>query len=186
MAESVPFNVDTFKAKLVGGGARPNQFFTQLSFPTFVTLAPDAAAAAPFLVTAASLPGSIVNPAVLMYRGREVKLAGERVFNPWTVNIINSNDFSLRNAFEQWSNAINDFQNNGGVIHPAEYMRDMSVTQMDRNNNPLKTYSIRDAFPIDISEVQLDFGANDQISQFSVTFAFQDLTTNMGAALTNV
>lgn len=186
MAESVPFNVDQFKSKLVGGGARPNQFYVQLTFPPYVSIGAEAAASAPFLVTAASLPGSIVNPAVLMYRGREVKLAGERVYNPWTVNIINSNAFEMRSAFEQWSNAMNNYQDNSGEIHPFAYMTDLSVTQLDRNSRPLKQYVLRDAFPIDVSEVQLDFGANDQISQFSVTFSIQDMTTNMNGPLTKV
>lgn len=179
MSDTVYFNVDQFKAQLNGGGARPNQFFVQLTFPSFVTLGPLAIQSSPFLVTAASLPGSQVNPAVVMYRGREVKLAGERTFNPWTVNVLNDNTFTVRNALEDWMNKINDLQNNSGEIRPAKYVSDMLVTQMDRNNNPLKTYQIRDAFPIDVSEVQLDFGANDQISQFSVTFAYQDYKTSM-------
>lgn len=179
MAETVYFNVDQFKAQLTGGGARPNQFFVQLTFPSFVTLGPLAIQASPFLVTAASLPGSIVNPAVTMYRGREVKLAGERVFNPWTVNIINDNTFGMRNALEDWMHKVNDLQDNSGELRPSSYMSDMIVTQLDRNNKPLKTYQIRDAWPMDISEVQLDFGANDQISQFSCTFAYQDYKTSM-------
>lgn len=178
MAETVYFNVDQFKAQLNGGGARPNQFFVQLTFPNMVGLGLLAAQAAPFLVTAASMPGSVVNQAVVMYRGREVKLAGERTFNPWTVSIINDNSFSIRNALEDWMHKMNDLQNNSGEIRPANYQADMVVTQLDRNNKPLKVYTIKGAFPIDVSEVQLDFGANDQISQFSATFAVQDFTTN--------
>ena len=185
MAERVNFDVDGFKARLTGGGSRPNQFFVQLTFPTYVQLSQDAAQNAPFLVTAASLPGSTVNPAVVMYRGREVKLGGERTFNPWTISIINDNSFVMRNAFEDWMNGINDRFNNGGRIQPSQYMTDLTVTQMDRNNNPLKAYKIKDAFPIDVSDVQLDFGANDQISQFSVSFAYQTFDTNQGAPLTN-
>jgi hypothetical protein len=187
LAETVYFNVDQFKSQLSGGGARPNQFFVQLTFPAFVTLGPLAIQSSPFLVTAASMPGSIVNPAMVMYRGREVKFAGERTFNPWTVNIINDNTFGLRNALEDWMNKINDLQDNSGEIQPAKYQSDMVVTQLDRNNVPLKFYQIRDAFPIDVSEVQLDFGANDQISQFSCTFAYQDFKTSLvplGGAVT--
>jgi len=41
----------------------------------------------------------------------------------------------------------------------------------------LKSYSIRGAFPLDVADVALDFGANDTISSFNVTFAIQDFTT---------
>jgi hypothetical protein len=179
MADTVYFNVDQFKAQLAGGGARPNQFFVQLTFPSSVTLGALAIQSSPFLVTAASLPGSIVNPAMVHYRGREVKLAGERVFNPWTVNVLNDNNFTIRNALEDWMNQMNDLQDNSGELSPAKYQADMLVTQLDRNNIPLKTYQIRSAFPIDVTEVPLDFGANDQISQFSATFAYQDYVTSL-------
>lgn len=179
MADTVYFNVDQFKSQLAGGGARPNQFFVQLTFPASVTLGALAIQSSPFLVTAASLPGSVIGAATAMYRGREVPMAGERVFNPWTVNILNDNNFTIRNALEDWMNQMNNLQDNSGELSPAKYQADMLVTQLNRNNLPLKTYQIRSAFPIDVSEVPLDFGANDQISQFSATFRFQDFKTTM-------
>jgi hypothetical protein len=179
MTDTVYFNVDQFKAQLSGGGARPNQFFVQLTFPASVTLGALAIQSSPFLVTAASLPGSIIGAARVPYRGREVKLAGERVFNPWTVNVLNDNNFTIRNALEDWMNKMNNLQDNSGELSPANYQADMIVTQLDRNNIPLKLYQIRSAFPVDVSEVQLDFGANDQISQFSATFEYQDYTTSL-------
>lgn len=179
MADTVYFNVDQFKAQLAGGGARPNQFFVQLTFPASVTLGALAIQSSPFLVTAASLPGSTINPAVTMYRGREVPMAGERRFAPWSVNVLNDNNFTIRNALEDWQNKMNDLQNNSGELSPSKYQADMLVTQLDRNNLPLKTYQIRSAFPIEIGEVGLDFGDNDRISQFTTTFAYQDFKTTM-------
>jgi|SRR6185312_997489 hypothetical protein len=177
MADTVYFNVDQFKAQLAGGGARPNQFFVQLTFPSSVTLGALAIQSSPFLVTAATMPGSHIGAAVAMYRGREVPMAGDRVFAPWTINVLNDNNFTIRNALEDWMNQMNDLQNASGELSPAKYQADMLVTQLNRNNQPLKTYQIRGAFPIDVSESQLDFGANDQISQFNVTFRYQDYKT---------
>lgn len=84
----------------------------------------------------------------------------------------------MRTAFEAWQNGMNNLQDNSGFTAPEDYMADFTVTQLDRNSNPLKSYTIRGAFPIDVSEVALDFGANDQISSFNVTFALQDYSTD--------
>jgi hypothetical protein len=177
MADTVYFNVDQFKAQLAGGGARPNQFFVQLTFPATVALGALAIQSSPFLVTAASMPGSHIGQATVKYRGRDVPLAGDRYFDAWTINILNDNNFTIRNAIEDWMNQINDLQNASGELSPAKYQADMLVTQLNRNNQPLKTYQIRGAWPVDLSDSQLDFTANDQISQSSVTFRYQDFKT---------
>ena len=176
--ETTPFNVESFRSALKNGGARSNQFLVNLNFPDFVQIAGQASSSAPFLVSAASLPGSSVNQTMVYYRGREVKLGGERTYSPWSITVLNDTSFVMRNAFDAWMNGINNLQDNSGYTRPDEYYRDLRVTQLDRNSNPLKAYSIRGAFPLDVSEVQLDQGANDQISSFNVTFSYQDYTTD--------
>lgn len=178
MAERSIFNVDQFKAAMVGGGTRANQFFVALSFPTWVIPGNASAPQASFLCNAASLPGSVVNPAIVQYRGREVKFAGERIFQPWTVSIYNDVTFSVRNSFESWMNGMNGLKDNYGYTAPFEYQSNLAVTQMDRNNQPLKMYTIYSAFPIDLSEIQLNYGDNDTIETFNVTFQYQHFETD--------
>jgi len=173
---STAFNVDRFKAALTNGGARPNQFAVQLSFPTYVTSQALAVARAPFLVTAAELPGQTVGLTSTFYRGREVKLAGDRVFAPFTVNVINDSDFSIRSAIEQWMNGLDNLINKTGRLVPAEYQRDVNVYQLDRNGKILKEYKLLSAFPRDLGPVPLNFGSNDQISDFTVSFEYQTFT----------
>jgi hypothetical protein len=172
------FNVERFKSSLTNGGARPNQFMVQLSFPTFVAGQSLAVARAPFLVSVAELPGQTVNPAIVQYRGREVKFVGDRIYAPWTITVLNDAEMSIRTAMEQWMNGMEDYAAKFGRLQPAEYQRDMQVFQLDRNGNALKQYNIVNAFPVDLSPVALDFGANDQISTFTVTFQFQHFTTS--------
>ena len=172
------FNVERFKSALTNGGARPNQFAVQLSFPTYVTGATLAVARAPFLVSVAELPGQTVNPAIVQYRGREVKFVGDRVYAPWTITVLNDAEMSIRTAMEQWMNGMEDYVAKFGRLQPAEYQRDMQVFQLDRNGNALKQYNIANAFPVDLSPVALDFGANDQISTFTVTFQYQHFTVS--------
>ncbi len=175
------FNVERFKSALTNGGARPNQFAVQLSFPTYVGGAALAVARAPFLVSVAELPGQTVNPAIVQYRGREVKFAGDRVFAPWTITVLNDSDMSVRVALEQWMNGMDEYAEKFGELQPSAYQRDADVFQLDRNGSILKAYKLVNAFPVDLSPVALDFGANDQISTFTVTFQYQHFTTSEGA-----
>jgi hypothetical protein len=172
------FNVERFKSALTNGGARPNQFAVQLSFPTYVTGGTLAVARAPFLVSVAELPGQTVNPAIVQYRGREVKFVGDRVYAPYTITVLNDAEMSIRTAMEQWMGGMEDYASKFGRLQPSEYQRDMQVFQLDRNGNALKSYNIVNAFPVDLSPVGLDFGANDQISSFTVTFQYQHFTTS--------
>jgi len=176
------FNVERFKSALTNGGARPNQFAVQLSFPTYVTGQALAVARAPFLVSVAELPGQTVNPAIVQYRGREVKFVGDRVYAPWTITVLNDAEMSIRTAMEQWMGGMEDYASKFGRLQPSEYQRDAQVFQLDRNGNALKSYNIINAFPVDLSPVGLDFGANDQISSFTVTFQYQHFTTSNNPA----
>lgn len=172
------FNVERFKSALTNGGARPNQFAVQLSFPTYVAGQSIAVARAPFLVSVAELPGQTVNPAIVQYRGREVKFVGDRVYAPWTITVLNDAEMSVRNALEQWMGGMEDYATKTGRLQPSEYQRDADVFQLDRNGNVLKSYKLVNCFPVDLSPVGLDFGANDQISSFTVTFQYQHFTTS--------
>jgi hypothetical protein len=93
--------ISDFKAQLIGGGARPNQFEIEMSFPPFVTLGVVAGQKMSFMVMAASLPASNLDVAPAPFRGRVVYTAGERTFDPWSVTVLNDTDFVIRNAMEQ-------------------------------------------------------------------------------------
>ena len=108
----------------------------------------------------------------MQYRGREVKFAGERTFDPWTITVLNDTDMALRSRFERWSSLMNEYVNNGGATDPGAYMADLRVEQLDRNDEVIRTYEIKNAFPITVSEVSLAYSANDVISEFNVTFQY--------------
>ena len=162
-------DISQFKAKLGAGGARPNQFLVTLTFPALVGVG---ASDDSILVTSAALPASNVNPCIVQFRGREVKLGGERTFDPWTVTVINDTTMKLRMLFERWSNLMNDRTNNGGQTTPGLYMADLTVEQLDRNDQTIRTYQIFNSFPITVSEVGLSYGSNDVISEFTTTFQY--------------
>jgi T4-like virus tail tube protein gp19 len=161
-----------FKSNLLGGGARPNQFRVELSFPGLVSGTTNAAKKAQFLCKAASLPGSAINIANVFYRGREVKLAGERVFQNWQISVINDTDFAIRDSFERWMQVINNVKDNTGSTNPLSYTAQMAVHQLDRNGGVIKSYNFVDCWPTNLSEIALDWGSNDQVEEFSVEFAY--------------
>ena len=166
-------NITEFKARLGAGGARPNQFRVLLGFPSYVT---GVDVSNSILVTGAAVPASTVNPAIIQYRGREVKLAGERIFDPWTITIVNDSQQSLRRPFEQWMEGMNSSAENTGVLNPADYQADITVQHLDRNDDVLRggTYILRNAFPIQMSEIALQYAQNDIIEEFTVTFQYQN------------
>lgn len=165
-----PMNINNFKDRLGAGGTRPNQFRVYLNWPQ---VAASFSSNDDLLVTAASLPASNINPTIVQYRGREVKMAGERTFDPWTITVINDTDMTIRRKFERWSDMINIRENNGGYTHPSDYFADLFVEQLDRNNESIRLYSLSGAFPITVSEIGLSYGSNDVISEFTVTFQYQ-------------
>lgn len=170
---AIPFNVERFKAELTNGGARPNQFAVQLTFPNYVASRAAAVTKSPFLVTASELPGQVIGVTPVYYRGRLIKMAGDREFGPFTCTVINDSGFTIRTALEQWLNGIENVSNKTGALQPASYQTDMFVTQLDRNGAILKQYKLLGAFPTDVSAVGLDFGTNDAMSTFQVSFQYQ-------------
>ena len=170
---AIPFNVERFKAELTNGGARPNQFAVQLTFPNYVAGRAAAVRKGPFLVTVSELPGQTIGVAPVFYRGRTVKLAGDRDFAPLSCTVLNDSGFTIRTALEQWMNGIDDLANKTGRLQPSQYQTDMFISQLDRNGAVLKQYKLIGAFPVDLGPVGLDFGANDQLSTFSVSFQYQ-------------
>lgn len=90
------FDVGQFRSVLSGDGARPNLFDVTLAFPSYVTLGGAAAPLTTFMAKAAQMPGATMGMAPLFYFGREVKLAGNRTWQDWTIQIINDENFLIR------------------------------------------------------------------------------------------
>ena len=159
--------ITDFKSKLSGGGARSNLFEVVLSFPDIAKTGTAVLDKSRLLVKSAALPGSAITPLDVAFRGRTLKVAGDRTFESWTVTIINDTDFSIRSAFENWMNKINRLSDNTGVTNPALYHADAFVYQLDRDGSTLRAYHFYDIFPTNISAIQLAY-ETDAIQEFTV------------------
>ena len=162
-----------FKSKLAGGGTRPNLFEVEIAFPTETHIDNDTKEKSRFLIKAAALPASNITPIDVNFRGRILKIAGDRTFDTWTVTVLNDVDFSIRSAFEKWMNLINKMEDNTGEQDPAIYQPDAYVHQLDRDGSTLRTYKFHDVFPTQVSQIDLSYETTDAIEEFTVEFQVQ-------------
>ena len=168
-------SVDDFKAKLKGGGARANLFKATINFPAYANGDVELTS---FMCEAAQLPASTMGVIAIPFRGRQLKIAGDRTFEQWSPTIINDTDFRVRDAMERWMNGINAHSANTGLTAPVDYEADLIVEQLDRDESVLKTYNFRGCFPSAISAIDLAYGTNDDIERFTVTFEMQYWESN--------
>jgi len=159
--------ITDFKSKLSGGGTRSNLFEVELAFPTAVGVDANVLDKSRFLVKAAALPASNVTPLEVAFRGRTLKLSGDRTFETWTITVINDTDFAIRSAFEKWSNYMNRLSDNTGTTDPALYQADAFVYQLNRDGSILRAYHFYDTFPTSIGSINLSY-ETDSIQEFTV------------------
>ena len=165
--------IDDFKANLVGGGARANQFRVTINSPAGIAIGLDNRRTS-FMARATSLPAQTMDPIEVPFRGRKIYIAGDREFgDPWSVTFINDTDFMIRNAMERWMNGINNLASGSGVNNPSDYQTDLIVEQLDRDNTTLKAYIFRSAWPVNIGEIELNSDQADALEEFDVEWRYQ-------------
>jgi hypothetical protein len=184
--------ITDFKGQLTGGGSRPNLFEVEMAFPTDVGVDPATLTKGRFLCKAAQLPASNVSSIDVPFRGRILKVAGDRTFDPWTITIINDVDFKLRHSFEKWMNYLSKLDNNTGYTDPASYQTDMIVYQLGRdgagtgksaatgNVSILRSAKLFGTFPTTVSALDLSYESTDTISEFTVDLQVQYFELNDG------
>ena len=165
--------LDEFKAQLIGGGARPNQFRVTITPPSGIVIGLDVRRTS-FLIKGTSLPAQTIGEIPVPFRGRTLYMAGDRAeFDAWATTIINDTDFMVRNALERWMNGINDLENNTGVINTADYQTDATVEQLDRDDTVLKTYIFRGIWPQSLGAIDLSHESANTLEEFTCTWRYQ-------------
>jgi len=165
--------IDDFKANLLGGGARANQFRVTITPPAGIATGLDVRRAS-FLVTASNLPAQTLGEITVPFRGRQIYIAGDRTFeDTWSTTFLNDTDFMVRNAMELWMNGINDLADGTGTSTLADYQTDLQVEQLDRDDTILKTYIFRSAWPTSVAQIDLSSETADAIEDFEVTWRYQ-------------
>jgi len=170
-------NISDFKAKLAGGGARSNQFKVTMPFPGYASVGGEIEDLA-FLCRATSIPSMEIANINVPFRGRAIKIAGDRTIPSWSVTVYNDTNFRLRNAFERWQNGINNMSDNEGLTNPVDYQVDAFLDHLDRNGNTIKSYTLRGVYPTAIAAIPLDYDEKTTIEEFEVTLEYQFFDTN--------
>ena len=178
------FSITDFKDQMVGDGARPNLFEVSITHEdtTFFTVDDNDK----FMIRATSIPGATLGSVTVPYFGREVKFAGNRTFADWTVTVINDEGFKVRARLEQWMDKINSHSANirGGTVN--KYYGKAEVKQLGKaKDTAIRSYSFVNLFPIDLSEITLDWGDNDSIEEFTCTFSYDYWTATSAGSPAN-
>jgi len=193
MAQIPTRGISQFKSKLIGGGARNNLFEVDVTFPDGINLAVQGDGTGlfdrenfRFLCKSSALPASTITQIPVPFRGRELKVAGDRSIASWTITVINDEDFSHRRAFEAWMQNIAQYADHSGLTEPGSYMGNAIVYQLGRSpsnqqavnsvgdaSRILAQYRFIDIFPTAISDIQLSYDQANAIEEFSVEFQVQ-------------
>ena len=170
-------NINDFKSRLAGGGARANQFKVTMPFPGYSAVGGETADLA-FLCQAAAIPGQNLGTIAVPFRGRVLNIAGDRTFNPWAITVLNDTDFKIYRAMERWMNGINNMTDNEGLTNPVDYQVDVFIDHLDRNGDTLKSYTLRGLFPVGIGAIDLNYDEQAAVEEFTVEFRYQYFESN--------
>ena len=172
-------NVSSFIQR-VGQGVKPNMFMVDVNFPGSLGKSADDLETTNIMCKSAALPGSNLGVIEVPFRGRTVKIAGDRTFDTWTVTFFNDKDFKLRSFFEEWANKINTHEANTSELftpnNSTGYTADLKVKQLEKDDTTtgsiLRTYTLFYCFPTNVSQIDLAYDSNDQIEEFTVEWQY--------------
>lgn len=169
-----PRSIEEFKAVLQGGGVRPTMFQVEMAFPDAVVVDPTQADnEGTYLIKAAQLPASSVGFVEVPFRGRKLKVSGDRTFEDWSVTVTNDVSFGLRKGFEKWSELIQNMNFALGANELNDYFASAVVRQLDRDGNQLRAYRFEGIWPTAVDAIDLSFDSTDAVEEFGVTFKVQ-------------
>ena len=166
-------SIENFKAKLAFGGVRPTMFEVTISFPNGLTADNDAAESAHYLVKAAQLPASTVGVIDVPFRGRKLKVSGDRSYADWSTTITNDHSFGLRVTLEKWSELVQNHNFVLGANELRNYFGSAIVRQLDRDAQQIRAYKFEGIWPSSVGEIGLDFDSTDQVEFYDCTWAVQ-------------
>jgi hypothetical protein len=180
-------NLNTFKNK-IGYGIRPNLF--QVSIPEIQSNIAGIAGKSDidgtdpvftFLCRSAGIPASTIGTVEVPFRGRVIKLPGDRTFESWTVTILADQDIKVRAFFEKWMDSLNKHDSGAGFTD--NFASTLQVDQLERGSeqtnesvkNPhsiIRSYKFMNAFPTNMSQIDLSYDNNNSIAEYTVEFQY--------------
>ena len=183
MAETKALGVLEFQSR-IKGAVRPNLFSVTHNFPSGINIEDGLET---YMCKSAALPASTVGTVELPFRGRVIKVPGDRTFESWTATFYMDDAFELRGAYEKWVELTNTVDANTAAGNISDILKDITVTQMDKFGGSatgfknIREYKLISAFPVSVSQVSIAYDNNDSYEEFDVEFAYQYFETGIGS-----
>ena len=181
-------NVSTFLST-INQGIKPNMFAVDINFPAGGDFGTTDKTLTNILCKSAALPGSNLGVIEVPFRGRTVKIAGDRTFDTWTATFFADSNMEVRGLFEDWANSINSHEGNTAErFLPNQsttgYMADLFVSQLEKDDqvggSVIRTYQLHHCFPTNVSAIDLAYDSNAQVSEFTVEWQYSFFTAGVG------
>jgi len=164
----------------VGLGTRANRYKVIMNIPSGGRFGVE--------VAAATLPESELPAIPVAFRGRILKIPGDRLYKPWTFTVYDS-PYNIEvasktgwKALHDWSNSINNHVSNITAWDPdnpnsGPGVADWEIHHYDLNGNDvLKKMKLWNCWPSSVGDVVLTAGGMDQLLTFQCTVEYEYFT----------
>lgn len=168
--------------KAIRGGVRPNLFSVTHPWNIPGVSKPSVEGgedAVTYMCKSAALPATNVGTVELPFRGRVIKVPGDRTYETWTATFYQDDAFELRGAYEKWIEVTNGVDANTASADIGQVFTNITIDQLDKfggakpNLDVIRRYELIAAFPVSVSQVSLAYDNNDSYEEFDVEFAYQ-------------
>ena len=187
MAEATKLGLLSFQ-EAIRGGVRPNLFSVDHDWPAGVTdpiITGATGGEVTYMCKSAALPATNVGTVELPFRGRVVKVPGDRTYETWTGTFYNDDAFEMRAAYEKWIALTNGADANLAEADISTTFKNITVSQLDKFSASdslkiIRSYELVGAWPVSVSQISVAYDNNDSYEEFDVEFAYQYHTTKDG------
>ena len=183
MATESLFNIDTFRTKL-NGGSKANLFRMSIALNDGTITGVDLTDFS-VLCKSGAIPAFTLGVIEVPFRGRRIKIPGDRTYGDWTATFVNDGNQNIRKTFDNWLKSIVNPDGEEDIRSSSEdtYRSTITVNQLKADGTIARKYKLFDAFPTDVSAIDLSYDTTDAIQEFTVTFQYHYLDVGAGNAV---
>lgn len=133
----------------------------------------------------APIPGKSLTTLEKRYNSDFQKIPYGIAYDDEKMVFYSSGDMAEKKLLDAWMNLIVD-PNTHEVSYLREYSTNITVHQLDKNDRPVYTIILQEAYPIMVNAMDLDNSSMNEFHRINVTFAFkryikpEDLDTPTG------
>ena len=125
------------------------------------------------LIQTVSLPGIQVHTGIWRNVGHGLKYPNNVLYNELTLTFYDTPDNKIQQYYTDW---IDEIYFVDSFEYKDQYVRDFQITKLNRENEEGLTYNIVNAFPINISDVNLSNASQNTLTSVTVTYSYDNWT----------